>query len=100
MVVLASTIMVMAAKTLHARLQVARKAKELSTRELDARAGLAPGHVWQIESGRKAGIEVETASRLADALDVTLDWLVRGLGDGPSSRPSKPPPSKRTGTEG
>ncbi len=89
----------MTARTLSARLQVARKARQLSARGLDAKAGLAPGHVWQIEAGRKPRIEVETATRLADALGVTLEWLIRGVGEGPT-RPSSPPPSKRTGTEG
>lgn len=89
---LATTVVLMAGRTLQTRLQQARKAKEMSTRALDAAAGLTPGHVWQIEAGRKPRIEAETAARLAEVLGVTIDWLIRGVGDGPQS---VPPPSKR-----
>lgn len=65
-------------KTLRARLRQTRKSLELSASALDAKAGLTRGHTWQIETGRKANIEIETATKLARALGVTIDWLVTG----------------------
>jgi transcriptional regulator with XRE-family HTH domain len=70
-------------KTLSSRLRQARKTKGLSASSLDAVAGLTRGHTWQIETGRKPRIELETASKLASALGVSIDWLVRGEGLGP-----------------
>jgi transcriptional regulator with XRE-family HTH domain len=66
----------------------ARERTGLSASALDAKAGLTRGHTWQIETGRKPNIELETATRLADALGVSIDWLVRG--EAPA----------RTGTDG
>lgn len=51
---------------------------------LDRAANLFRGHVWQIENGHIAKVEASTAMQLADALGVSLDWLLRGVGDGPS----------------
>ncbi len=56
----------------------------MSASGLDNVAGLTRGHTWQIESGRKPRIELATASKLADALGVSLDWLVDGKGSGPA----------------
>ena len=74
----------MATRTLGGRIRSARKALGLSASALDAAASLTRGHVWQIENGRKPKIELDTATKLAGALGVSLDWLVRGVGDGPS----------------
>lgn len=71
------------AKTLSKRLREARQKQGLSASGLDTKAGLTRGHTWQIETGRKPKIEVETAIKLADALGVSLEWLVRGEGAGP-----------------
>lgn len=71
------------ARTLSGRLKQARKSKGVSASKLDAQAGLTRGHTWQIETGRKPNIELETATKLAGALGVSLDWLVRGEGVGP-----------------
>lgn len=73
----------MAVRTLQGRLRQARKTRGISASKLDAQAGLTRGHTWQIETGRKPNIELETASKLATALGVSLDWLVRGEGAGP-----------------
>jgi transcriptional regulator with XRE-family HTH domain len=71
------------ARTLSTRLRQARKTRGLSASRLDAQAGLTRGHTWQIEAGRKPNIEAETARKLAAALGVSIDWLVRGEGSGP-----------------
>lgn len=84
----------MHARSLSGRLKQARKTKGFSASRLDLEAGLTRGHTWQIETGRKPNIELETASKLAAALGVSLDWLVQGKGDGPALS------AKRTGTDG
>ena len=76
------------------RLRSARSRLDISARELDRRAGLTEGHTSLMESGKRERLEAATAAKLAQALGVTLDWLVIGEGDGPEERPSK------TGTEG
>lgn len=81
--VLAHTLVFMGPRTLRGRLKRARQKLGVSASRLDAQAGLTRGHTWQIETGRKPNIELETASKLADALGVSLDWLVRGEGAGP-----------------
>lgn len=73
----------MSLRTLQARLRYARKLTGKSASAIDAEAGLTRCHTWQIETGRKPRIELETARKLAAALDVSLDWLVSGTGEGP-----------------
>ncbi len=80
---------------------------ELSQRELDALAGLHPGHVWQIEEGHRENSKRETARGLAHALGSTVGWILEGEGKPPApaavlaaierARAAKQP---RTGTEG
>jgi transcriptional regulator with XRE-family HTH domain len=67
------------------RLRVAREARGLTARELDRRAGCAEGRARLIERGARVRIEIGGASAYAGALDVTLDWLVHGRGDGPAN---------------
>lgn len=73
-------------KTLGQRLKWAREAAGLSTRELDARARLTPGHTNAIESGRRLDPSTSTTRALAHALDISLDWLVDGEGPTPNER--------------
>ncbi|MGH6718427.1 MAG: helix-turn-helix domain-containing protein, partial [Alphaproteobacteria bacterium] len=49
----------------------------LTARALAARAGVDPGYLCQIETGRKPG-SVKALGALARALGVRLDDLVRG----------------------
>lgn len=56
----------------------------MSARAVDGVAGLTCGHTALIESGRRPNIEAETARALADALHVSLDWLIAGRGEGPA----------------
>jgi len=77
----------MLTKTLVGRVRLARRRLKWSARELDRRAGLAQGHTAVIEATDKKRIEVRTVVRLADALGVSLDWLIRG---GPGPAPTNP----------
>jgi transcriptional regulator with XRE-family HTH domain len=63
---------------LQERLRDARVRLDLSARELSEAAGLSPGYVALIESGAKSNISVKTATRLATALGVPLQWLIAG----------------------
>ena len=57
-------------------LEVWREHRGLSRAELAAKAGLTPGHIGHLETGRRHGTP-ETLRHLATALDVTVDDLVR-----------------------
>ena len=54
-----------------------------------ARAGLSRGHLDNVLSGRKKGIDAHTLLAIAQALDVTTDWLLTG--EGPIDRPMPKP---------
>ena len=58
------------------RVRDARAAKGWSARELDKRAGLAPGHTALIESGVRPNPAAHTMAQLAGALGLTIDALV------------------------
>lgn len=74
-------------QTLSDRLKIARAAAGIdSARQLSRRAGLADGHVAMFERGVLDDGSAKTLARLADVLGVSLDWLVRGIGEGPKPR--------------
>ena len=60
------------------RLREARERVGMSARELDGKADITPGHTTAIEKGLRRAPSVETVRVLADALGVSLDWLVTG----------------------
>lgn len=60
------------------RLHEARCRAGLSARALDGKAGITVGHTALIESGRRERPAAETVRKLADALGVSIDWLVSG----------------------
>lgn len=63
------------------RVREARKKKGLSARAVADAAGLTPSHVTMIETRRKGvreGLSSETLRKLANVLDVSIDWLVTG----------------------
>lgn len=66
------------------RLRRAREAAGISCRELDRLAGITPGHSWSLERGARATPTSATASALARALGVSLDWLIDGQGAEPT----------------
>ena len=65
------------------RLREARLSTGLSARALDREAGITRGHTNLSESGYRPNVELKTARALANALRVSLDWLV-GNSDSPS----------------
>ena len=67
------------------RLRSVRELAGLSARELAVLANLAPSLVGHIELGRVQHPRAETLAELARVLGVSLDWLIRGEGDGPST---------------
>lgn len=76
------------------RVREARKKRGLSARGLAFAAGLSPTHVTLIEARRKGmkdGLSAETLRRLADALFVSIDWLVTGVESEHGAPKSLPP---------
>lgn len=59
--------------------------EKLSTRELDAIAGLHQGHTWAIESGERTNPEYDTVKKLSVALGARVGWLLEGEGRPPSA---------------
>lgn len=53
----------------------ARDRKGWSRRELAERAGLHPSHIGMIERGERSDIRRETVAKLAEALEVPLEYL-------------------------
>ena len=60
------------------RLRKVRDKRLLSQRELAERAGLSPTTILKLESGRVDEPHPRTIRKLADALEVDPDELVRG----------------------
>ena len=58
------------------RLRRLRELAGLSQAELARRSGLNRANINMLESGARTGLTVESARRLARALNVTLDYLV------------------------
>lgn len=63
------------------KLRAARLAKRWSLRELAHLAGMGYAHVHHIETASRRRITLQTAQRLAEALDTTVTALTR---DGPA----------------
>lgn len=64
--------------TIGKRLRHARERRGFRSRELAREAGLASeSHVSLIEGGRPVD-SIDVISKLADALHVSMDWLVNG----------------------
>ena len=61
------------------RLRKVRDKRLLSQRELAERAGLSPTTILKLESGRVDEPQPRTIRKLADALEVDPDELVRGV---------------------
>ena len=61
------------------RLIGARQARGLSVNELGRRAGLAGGVISRAETGARMPGALPWV-RIAEVLDCSLDWLLRGIG--------------------
>jgi transcriptional regulator with XRE-family HTH domain len=67
------------------RIKQARCLAKIAARELDRLAGITEGHTSLIESGHVADATSQTLVKIARVLGVSLDWLVSGFGDGPTT---------------
>ena len=63
------------------RLCVAMQKAGINARELATRAGISPSTLSHYKSGRSVNVTAEVAQKLADVLDVSVDWLVTGEGE-------------------
>jgi transcriptional regulator with XRE-family HTH domain len=68
------------------RLRHVRELSGLSARELDRLAGQPEGHATMIERRSAERVWTDTAASYAQVVGVTLDWLVRGVGDRPTKK--------------
>lgn len=62
------------------RVRVARLQAGMSARAVDRAAGLGEGHTALIEADVRKHITVQTATRLARALGVSIEWLLGEVG--------------------
>lgn len=74
----ATRFLVMPSRGFGGRLRDARERAGLSARGLSVLAGLAPGHVSTLEGDVSKECNLSTASALAKALGVRLEWLATG----------------------
>lgn len=70
--------------TLGQRWRIAREALNLGMNELDRKLGQGSGYTSRVEKDEKPEIAMYIVDRAAKELSVSLDWLVRGEGEGPS----------------
>lgn len=79
-------------ESLAERLRMVLDQTGLAAQTLSKKAGLAPGHVGLIVTGKvKGGVTPETMRRIAEAAGVDYEWLATGAGTpGSPARPSAP----------
>ena len=75
----------LATMSIASRLRALRELAGISAREASALAGLSPSHVALLETDRHRAT-TDTASALARAFGVSIDWLVDGTGKSPTAR--------------
>lgn len=68
--------------TVASRVKYAREAAGLSQRQLSMAAGLSNQTISNIEAGH-FGTRVGTIEAIAKALNVSMGWILEGLGDPP-----------------
>jgi transcriptional regulator with XRE-family HTH domain len=66
-------------ETLGDRIHKARKAKRKYTlQDLATEAGTSKGYIWELENNSNANPSAKLLLRIAQALNVTVDWLLTG----------------------
>lgn len=98
-----------------ARLRWLRESVGASAREIDRLAGLHECHLSVLENAKHDRVSAKTLTALAGVYGVSLDWLIRGIGEPPleehvrkavdrarrrTTKGDSIPPPPRTGTEG
>ena len=78
-------ITVVAMSTIATRVSQLLNLSQLSAREFDRISGLVETHCSMILHRKSSSIDTSTASKIADAFGVTLDWLANGTGDAPTA---------------
>ena len=51
------------------------KRRQLTCAELSRKSGVLPGTLWKIRAGQDLVPQIETARKLANALNVSVGWL-------------------------
>lgn len=64
------------ARTMASRMAERRGSLRLSLQEVGDRAGMSKSHVWELENGRSRNPTIGTAVAVANALGVSLDYLI------------------------
>lgn len=72
-----------------ARIKAARELADISTKDLDRLSGLKPGVSWAVENSPTGNSEIRTLDKLAKVLGLSLDFVVRGDGEGPTAEQVK-----------
>lgn len=57
-------------------LKALKSKKKMTRRELSKRSGLTEKAIYNIETGKRKNLELETLQKLSKALEVTIDELV------------------------
>lgn len=66
--------------TIGKRMKSYRVLKGWSQNQMSKRSGVPRPTIVSVENGTQASISIENAMKLADALGITIDELVRGNG--------------------
>jgi transcriptional regulator with XRE-family HTH domain len=66
--------------TLAERLRQAIELRQTTVNAVESGAGLARGHVHRLVAGTRTEVTVRTIVAIADYLDISCEWLLRGAG--------------------
>lgn len=80
------------------RARLARERRGKSGNEVDIDAEVGRGTVSRLESGRSRDIALHVVARVANALQIRLDWLVFGRGEMNVGNDRPGPPDPKIGT--
>jgi len=67
------------------RIRAARDLIRLPSKQLDKLAGLNTGVCWAVENSPTGNSESKTLDKIARALGLSLDYVVRGEGEPPTA---------------
>jgi transcriptional regulator with XRE-family HTH domain len=79
------------------RLREAREARGLTQVDVAARTGIRQATISKFEKGQIGEPGAQKIAALAQALDVSMEWIITGAGEGPRRADAELAP---TGTEG